>query len=527
MAMDGTEILILAIYTLLLTGIIVIIIFRDKIFEIIEKPRKVREPSPRVQKILQKYFKEKEVQEKELEKFEIIEAMKETMLDEIETKSTEMTEKAEATIKTLAPEETIIEQGGKMFTQFSIGLDTAFPRDDKEREKDMGDLMDAIKVLESLDKDHYEQDEKDDTGRGMYFDQITSKLYRAMRKEEFTQEKIFVFDKLVTLGLKTLKNTTRKDLHDALNFMKEAYYIKDYIEINPELTIISRKGEVPSFSTSETVVLALACEEHPLSFSYLLEQSKWSETYANSVIDGLIEKEIAQRHEDLISLVGFETLNEKAERHALEEELDKQLKEKARQRKEQQEKLEQELRGMSESKPEPEPEIEEEPKEFEVKEEDFEKIIGSEFVGDDVDEEIHDEAIIEGIITIFENYEHMNGGLMDVRLIRKLLSELYPDITVEQILNTVKSLMEMGLVRDVLEFSELKVLLFKEMVIDEEMKILLGSILVNGWMDKTEIGEKLSWDEEQTLNVMKRLQDIEVLRLDEKNRVVIPGLLIE
>ncbi len=258
MAMDGTEILILVIYTLLLAGIIVIIIFRDKIFEIIEKPRKVSEPSPRVQMILQKYFKEKEVQDKELEKFEIIEAMKVSMLDEIETKSNEMTEKAEATMKTLAPEEHIIEQGGKMFTQFSIGLETAFPRDEKERVKDMGDLMDAIKVLESLDKDHYEQDEKDDTGRGMYFDQITSKLYRAMRKEEFTQEKIFVFDKLVTLGLKTLKNTTRKDLHDALNFMKEAYYIKDFVIINPELTIISRKVEIPSFTKSETVILAFS-----------------------------------------------------------------------------------------------------------------------------------------------------------------------------------------------------------------------------------------------------------------------------
>lgn len=523
--MDWTEILILTLYTFLLAGIIVIIIFRDKIFEIIEKPRKVREPSPRVQKILQKYFKEKEVQQKELEKLEIIEAMKESVLDEIETKSTERTEKAEATIKTLAPEEHMIEQGGKMFTQFSIGLETAFPRDEKELVKDLGDLEDAIKVLESLDQDHYEQDKKDDTGRGMYFDQITSKLYRAMRKEEFTQEKIFVFDKLVTLGLKTLKNTTRKDLHDALNFMKEAYYIKDYVVINPELTIISRKGEIPPFSTSESVVLALACDEHPLPYSLLLKQSKWSETYANSVIDGLIKKEIAQKDGNQITLVGFETLNEKAERHALEEELDKKLKEKARLRKEQQEKLEQELRSMSESVAEP---VEEEkPKEFEVNEEDFDKIIGSEFVGDEMDEEIHDEAIIEGIITIFENYEHMNGGLMDVRLIRNLLSELYPDVTIEQILKTVEALKEMGLVREALDFPETTVLLFKEMAIDEEMKLLLGSILKNGWMNKTEIGEKLSWDEERTLNVMKRLQDIEVLRLDEKNRVVIPGLVVE
>ncbi len=70
-----------------------------------------------------------------------------------------------------------------------------------------------------------------------------------------------------------------------------------------------------------------------------MEQSKWSDTYANSVIDGLIEKEIAQRQNDQISLIGFETLTEKAERHALEEQLDEKLKEKARQRKEQQEKL--------------------------------------------------------------------------------------------------------------------------------------------------------------------------------------------
>ncbi len=176
---------------------------------------------------------------------------------------------------------------------------------------------------------------------------------------------------------------------------------------------------------------------------------------------------------------------------------------------------------------EPEPVIEEEPQEFEVNEEDFDNIIGSEFVGDDIDEEIHDEAIIEGIVTIFENYEHMNGGLMDVRLIRNYLSELYPDITVEQILNTLDAIIEMGLVRTIFEFPQTTVLLFKDMVLDEEMKLLLGSILKFGRMNKTEMGEKLSWDEELTLNVMKRLQDIEVLRLDEKNRVVIPGLFVE
>ncbi len=519
--MEPFEILILVIYSLLLGAIIAIIVFRDKIFERIERP-KVKTPSPRVQKILQKYFKEKAVQQKELKKLEIIEQMKETVLDEIETKSTEMTEKAEATIKTLEPEEHLIEQGGKMFTQFSIDLETALPRDEKERAKDMGDLIDAIKVLESLDKDHYEQDVKDDTGKGMYFDQITSKLYRAMRKEEFTQEKIFVFDKLVTLGLKTLKNTTRKDLEEALNFMKEAYYIKDYQVINPELTIISRKGEIPPFSKSETVILALAYDEHPLSYSTLLKQSKWSNEYADSVINDLIEKEIAHKEDDYISLIGFETQEEKDERHELELQLEAQMEEKARLRKEQQEKLEQEL--LRESKP-----VQDQPPtpEFEIKEDEFESIIGSEFVGDDIDEDLSDEAIIEGVITIYENYEHINGGLMDVRLIHQLLSELYPDIEIKQILNTVDALIEMGLVRTIFEFPETTVLLFKEMVFDGDMKILLGSILKNGWMDKSEICNKLNWDEERTLNVMKRLQDVEVLRLDEKNRVVIPGFYIQ
>ncbi|MBN2155875.1 MAG: hypothetical protein JW776_07510 [Candidatus Lokiarchaeota archaeon] len=520
--MNWQEVIILIVYSLLLAGIIVIIIFREKIFERIERP-KVSAPSPRVQKILQKYFKEKEAQQKELEKLEIIEAMKVTMLDEIETKSTEMTEKAEATIRTLEPEEKLIEQGGKMFTQFSIGLENALPRDEKERVKDMGDLIDAIKILESLDKDHYEQEIKDDTGKGMFFDQITSKLYRAMRKEEFTKDKLFVFDKLVTLGLKTLKNTTRKDLHDALNFMKEAYYIKDYLVINPELTLISRKGDIPTFSKSETVVLALAYEEHPLHYSLLLEKSKWSESYANSVIDNLVQKELAERHNGIISLIGFETPEEKAERKLLEEKLEENLKEKARLRKEQQLRLEQELR----SETYPKEKSEEIKSEFEVDEEEFEDIIGSEFIEDNTDFELNEDAMIEGIMTIFENYEHMNGGLMDIRLIHQYLSELYIEITVEQILNTLDSLMEMGLVREVLNLSGVTIVLFKEIPLDEEMKILLGTILENGWMDKTEIGLKLGWDEEQTLNVMKRLQDVGLLRLDEKNRVVIPGLFIQ
>jgi len=521
--MDWQEILILVIYSVLLVGIIVIIIFRDKIFEVIEKPKKVQQPSPRVQKILQKYFKEKEAQQKELEKLEIIEAMKLTLLDEIETKSTEMTEKAEATIKTLNPEELMIEQGGKMFMQFSIGLENAFPRDEKERMKDIGDLMDAIKVLESLDKDHYEIDVKDDTGKGMFWDQITSKLFRAMRNEEFAKEKIFVFDKLVTLGMKTLKNTTRKDLQDALNFMKEASYIKDYMIINPELTIISRIEDIPEFTKSETVVLALAYEEHPLSYSFLLDQTKWSEYYADTVIDGLIQKELAEKQDDRITLVGFESEEEKSERKLLEQQLEEQLIEKARQRKEQQARLEKELQNKAES----ETDLEEKMDEFDVDEQEFDTIMGNEFIDEDLEPELNDDAIIEGVMTIFENYEHINGGLMDVRLIRHYLSELYPEITVDQILNVLDSLKTMGLLRVILEYPTATILLFKEIELDEDMKILLGSIVENGWMDKNEIGNALTWDEERTLNVMKRLQDAEVLRLDEKKRVIIPGLFID
>ena len=97
--------------------------------------------------------------------------------------------------------------------------------------------------------------------------------------------------------------------------------------------------------------------------------------------------------------------------------------------------------------------VEEEPEKIaseEVTEEDFANISGSDFVGDDSDEELSNEAIIDGIMTIFENYEHINGGLMDVRLIQRLLSELYPDVTIEQILATIDSQMEMGLIQQVL-----------------------------------------------------------------------------
>jgi hypothetical protein len=160
-------------------------------------------------------------------------------------------------------------------------------------------------------------------------------------------------------------------------------------------------------------------------------------------------------------------------------------------------------------------------------EDDFENIIGSEFVGDNIDEALSEEAIVDGILSIYERYEHINGGLMDIRLIQALLKDLYPDITIIEIINSIETLKSMGLVTKDFTLGSVTILLFKDIQLDNDMLALLKEISMNGYETKEEVADSLDWDEEKTLNVMKQLQDIEVLRLDEKARIIIPGLFIE
>ncbi|MHA1820952.1 MAG: hypothetical protein ACTSVC_10800 [Promethearchaeota archaeon] len=701
--------MLMLIYNLLMLGIfILVIVFAKKMIKSYHIFSKERIKEENIEKILKRFYGGKKLEEERKKVLEV-QRFKERIEKEIEEKIKASTRMAMKSLKMAKPEEDLIEEGGRLLTSFSSGLISAMPRTKQERKKDMEDLLNAVKALEDMDRDHYYKETKDateDLGRGMHFYRITNQLRKIIRKEKLLKESPFYcFDKIIYLGLVNIKNISRKDLIDALPYLKDAGLIKNYIEINSQLYVINDDPEL-KFSNPEKVILGLAHEKEILTLSILMEETGWDEIYAKKIIKDLERKGVVIFADNVIQVKGFETREEKARRTELEKEIEeKKKKKKARKEKEQlrlkreleiqdqldinrhkeTENLEAELRAMSDQeiikqkaeeqikkaeeiaksetikkfgkptirklplkglgskasgkkpikivetstdlkvpKPAQETELKEEEligvddslkkvvtefnqEEKEIRklikegvdaeaipdkirekmdekatetagtptsspikkgpvkmgveedlidalnkldeelintpektnisgsnmddldalEEEFASLTNAEFVGDELMEEISDEAIIDGIMSIYEQYEHMNGGLMDIRLIHKLLMQLYPDISIIDVINIIDKLKELGLVRKDISLGSNTVLLFKDIDLDKDMQAMLRAIIENGWMDKNELSSILNWDEEKTLKVMKKLQDVDVLRLDERNRAVIPGFLNE
>lgn len=693
-----SQTLIIIINSIMLAIFIIIIILTRKYLEEQEVRIRKEEKEKSINKVLDKYFEDDSVK-KEKDKLEQIEKLRKEIEGSIQKEATAKTSKAEKVMKSNLAESSMIEQGGKMFSSFSMNLKSAMPRTEQEKTKDMTDLMDAVKALEGLDQEEYfdEKKKSDDMGKGLFFDRISSKLYRYMRTSGLRKEPLFVYDKLIHYALENIKNIKRQDVIDALFYMKEAGYVKNYVKINPQLILVVNRKEPLEFTNPEKVVLSFVQDNEVLTMQKLMELAQWSENYAKDVVDGLIEKEIASVDDDVITIEGFETREDKQKRLKLEKELEEKRRAKAEEKEKEQAKLRAELQATQQQEPDvsadsaeetlkeiskaqdtdaeakkqiedaeqaakaqaikkfklpsvktlpsakplppkadaphkekdvspkpkmPKPKksvkiidkkpvnVPKPPKEVDLEEEDligidekmkeeitrhkklekdaeeqisgdtsekeseeelmesfedavagldaiepgepekkvnaetsesggtkkgktgdsdlddldFEGLVGSEFVGEDMDEELSEEAIIDGILSIYEKYEHINGGLMDLRLVHRLLQQLYPDVTVQEMNDTLPALKDMGLVQDVVELDDLTLWLFKDITLSKEMKTVLTILNKEGWLDKAKIADKTGWDEEKVLNVMKALQDMDVLRLDGENNIIIPGL---
>lgn len=682
-----------------------------------------------IDKVLNRFFEDDKAL-KEKEKYKQIELLKKQMELDIQKETVKRVSKTEEVLKNTDFEQETIEQAGKLFSSFSIDLKSAMPRNEKERNKDMTDLMDAVKILEGFDQDHYEKSEtekSDDMGKGMFFDRIITKLSKIMKKEQLNKQDYLVFDKIVYLGLKNITNITRKDLLDSIRYLKEAGYIKDYIEINPQLFIITQTDEKIKFTNPEKLVLAFAQDEEILTLPRLVEKAKWSEDYAKKIIKGLQTKKFAEYIDDIITIKGFETREEKRLRWALEEEIKKKEEEKNKLRSEQHDKLEHEFeekksqifekasrskdktsvtpevdellesesaeiqakailkkaeeeakaesvkkfklpeiktlptvqsppkvqelpqtkpvsinevensqpekniriietRGKNIPKPAQEvdlskekligvdedfitlfneestsdstkaeqkeisksqspkkseskvqisekktikkkeeeteldmqelidavnivesaskkskqkeqiitddsdfieiPSDEKKPKDTELDDLNFDDIIGAE--ADAVENaEVGEEAIIDGIMSIYEKYEHITGGLLDLRFIHHLLTELYPEITIVEVASVRNSLKSMGLLKEEIQIEDLVLWILKDIKIDEDMQQLIAEIDKNGPQTKEKLMSAFKWDASKAQSVINKLKEMDTIKIDKDNKIVVTGLFVE
>lgn len=676
-----------------------------------------------IEKILNRFF-ENDKAFKEKENFKQIELLKKQIESDIQKETVKRVAKTEEVLKYTDFEEQTIEQAGKLYSSFSIDFKSAMPRNEKERDKDMNDLMDAVKILEGFDQDHYKKSEtetSDDMGKGMFIDRIVTKLGKIIKKEQLNKQDYLIFDKIVYLGLKNISNITRKDLFDSVRYLKDVGYIKDFIEINPQLLIITQTDEKIKFTNPEKVVLAFAQDEEILTLPRLIEKAKWSEDYAKKIIKGLQNKKFAEFIDDVITIKGFETREEKKLRWALEEEIRKKEEEKNKQRTEHHDKLEQEYEQkkkqmietpiiasskekatssskfdeildsesaeekakailkkaeedakadsvkkfklpeiktlpsvqsppkapiLPQSKPsiptnetevpqaeksirlietkekkipkpakevdlskekligvdedfitlfdeEPAPDTvkeiqdgpksdektikkkEEKSKDLEMEELlkavdlvekaskkskpksqlkepiatddtdfieisssdektkdtqlddlNFDDIIGAE--ADAVENaEVGEEAIIDGIMSIYEKYEHITGGLLDLRFIHQLLTELYPDITLVEVASVRNSLKSMGLLKEEIQIEDLVLWILKDIKIDEDMQQFIAEIDKHGPQIKEKLMLELKWEQSKIESVINKLKELDIIKIDKDKKIIVTGLFVE
>ncbi len=299
-----------------------------------------------VEKTLDKFFagKKKETRQK----FEEVEKIKAQIEEGISAKATEREARATKQLKGVE-EDTIIESGGVKYFSHMKGLDSAMPATEEERQKDMDDLMDAVKSLEMLDADHYDigedeavEDEAPAGGLGglgglgggggmakaMLYDNVSQKLLDIIDEHEYNDLRFIQAEKLENLAMDKIKSLEHDDFIDTLKMMKDVGYIEGLLEINPEINLILFTEDKISLTQAEKVVISFVAEEEILTTERLKEHTLWEAPYMNQILGKLQKKGILEIIDKNLVIKGLITPQENKEFHRKKEEIKEKQEEK-------------------------------------------------------------------------------------------------------------------------------------------------------------------------------------------------------
>jgi len=630
------------ILDIILIGLFVlIIIYNNNYVKKQEQVLETKKLEERINRITKKFFIEEDIDSKKRELKEI-ENIKLKISGEIRKKAETRAKKMKEILEKKIAEQKVLEQAGKLYTSFSIDLKEAMPRTDEERRRDMEELVTAISTLEEFDSAYYLQQKskeklKEDLhiqtniGKAMFLDNVANKLNDYMKKSGLKNEPLFVYDKLISYGLGKIKNITRKDLLDVLPYMKEAGYIRDYIEINSQLYLVNQSKKSIEINNPEKVALSFIYEFDNLNIELLSDKAKWPKDYANSIVNSLIKKGLIKVENGLINIIGSETKEEKEKRIELENKINEKFKKKEEEIKktdsseissekniqvqkdlekeeielekerEIQEKKAEELKKKEKPKVKPLPlptqkkiseviepkkekleksiqtqsistseiilfdetldsktakseniELENKTKEIEQKYSqeplqiptttgapldftndkelenlNFDDLIGKDLVEESKTSDFDKESIIQAILDIYEKYEHLNGGLMDLSFIHNLLSKLWPKIGLVDIIQVQDELKNLGFLKQTLEFENNTIWIFKDISLNQDMISIIKELTENGAQYKEELKTKLNWSDEKLISIIKELQELQVLNIDSQNKYYLPGIFTE
>ncbi len=491
----------------------------------IQKTEEIEKKEKSLDLILEKYsLKEKKSAIKE--KLSLISQIIAETESEIAAKTSQRTKVAEDSFKERESEVEIIQQADVKYRTFSKGLASAMPVSEEERQKDLIDLKKTIEILESLDETEYLKDKKMvDVGKGLFFDKMSHKIHSIANELNLKEYKIIPDQRLMFHSLKNISQIKREDFEPIFNVMKETGFFNDFIEINPKLSLIVFQEEKLSFIQSEKVLLAFAYTENYLTLQKLMEITEWNESFTMKVINSFKKKNLLTIYDENIKIDGFGNTDERRKWNDFIEKRVKEEKEKLERKRKRQEEREKEFKEKMHLKHEKLEKLEVQRKK------DMDDLLGAmekleELTYFDTGEKVGEitiEQISEKILEYYEQNLILNGGLIQFTKIYEYIKEEHPKVNVKKILDVLNKLQEIQMIKKTFMLGRGRIYLFQDMELNNRDKEFLLYALNKKLMTKENFLKGLKWEEEDLLMVMKKLQSLKILRM-EQDKILILGI---
>lgn len=437
-------------------------------------------------------------------------------------------------------EKLLIDEGEQLWKEWNAELGEAEPISDEQRQKDIELLKTTVSALEQLDKEHYNELEKEevDMGKGMFYDSISRKLGRILKNKNWKELPFIQAEKLENEALGTVKHLEHDDFKETLKLMKVVGIFKDIVEIDPHTTLLVFTKTPLKFSLVEKVVLSFIAHSENSSITELQKLTGWKSSYLYQVIEDLEQRKIILKQENQLQAIGFMTKEERTNRHQKLHEI--QLKKEEKENKVNQLQCEQQAKMKAEQKEkelQQKLELERKQKELEDARLKAEIEAQSESMKIDVDEPVMEsstpellevqkrEEIIQNIQQIFTNTMPLTGGIIILQALLYYINQgPYPNMQKIELLHYIDIMKERQIIYEEISYSGVDIYIFQDLMIDDEMKVALRHFVTHGEMDMEDLETATDWDTEHAKRVLKRFYDQKILQLNQRNHFYIPGL---
>ncbi len=155
---------------------------------------------------------------------------------------------------------------------------------------------------------------------------------------------------------------------------------------------------------------------------------------------------------------------------------------------------------------------------------DFFSDVGDDEIDDDYDEV---DQLVDEVMALLENYAAYAGGLITHETIADYLKDgNHPDLDIEMVEEVVGRLKMNKILEDEIVFEEIpkvKLYIYDEKKIDEEMLELLKIFARKATVEKPEIIEQIGWDESRVDEVLQRFLDQKMVIM-EGSAYILPSL---